>query len=223
MNTTDLFWGDNLNILIDKKRLTEFFPTNQQSIEERINSLSRLIIYISIIISFYQEKPTAMYFGIILLILIYLMWTNQTSVDTTIKEPFTKVIKETTEKNTINLPSLNSKECVMPTAENPFMNFLLGDNPNRPAACKTAGVQQMASNMLNQQLFNDVDDLFSKSTNERMFVTMPSTTNVPDTMNFANWLSKDTPDCKLDKNCPPFDDLRLNKQLLQEENLQVSI
>jgi len=53
---SDPVWIDNFNILFQKDRLTEFFPTKNQSNEERINSIVRLSLYASIILSIYHSN-----------------------------------------------------------------------------------------------------------------------------------------------------------------------
>lgn len=53
---SDPVWIDNFNILFQKDRLTEFFPTKNQSNEERINSIVRLSLYASIILFIYHSN-----------------------------------------------------------------------------------------------------------------------------------------------------------------------
>lgn len=209
-NAGDAFWGDDLSILLDKNRLVEFFPTSDQTLPERINAVSRLVAYVSIALSIYQGKATAAHFGILLLAMIYFMYRNQTLIK------MDKVEQQITESKTIE--SFVPKEpCIMPTAQNPYMNFLLGDSPGRPPACKGPGVQETAANLLDKQLFEDVDDLFSKNANQRLFRTMPETTGIPDREKYANWLIKGEEGCKTTGFCPPFDDLRQQRQLIPED------
>ena len=216
-NINDKFWGDNPNILFQTNRLVEFFPTADQSIMERMNSVTRLIIYVSVIISIYQEKLGAIHFGLFLIFIVYLIW-QYTTVKETFQETFQDIIPS------LNVESENiSSECVMPTEQNPFMNYLVGDNPLRGPACKGSGIQEQAANLLDNQLFSDVDDLYSKNANQRLFTTLPVTTRIPDTTVFANWLIKDNNLCKSENTCPPYDDLRLQRQLIPEDLDQVNI
>lgn len=223
----DSFWGDDISILFNTNRWVEFFPTSDQSLSERMNSVTRLVIYISIALAVYQGKATALHFGALIVVMIYFMWKNYT------KGNIVESMDPLLPKSGIIMPSVEvsqktheqlEKNCVMPTPQNPFMNYLAGDNPSRASACKGSGVQEMASNLLDKQLFEDVDDLFSKNGNQRLFRTMPSTTQIPDREKYANWLIKGSDNCKEDKICPPFDDLRLQRQLIPEdlENFPVS-
>lgn len=208
LDGNDPFWGDDPSILVETSRLREFFPTADQTLAERMNSITRLIIYISVILAVYQGRATALHFGILVVVVIYFMWKQQTVS----KEGFSEVPLELTlDDDTMQ------EQCVMPTLENPFMNFLPGDDPARAAACRGPGVQEMAANMLDRQLFDDVDNLFSNNASQRMFMTMPNTTGVPDRERFSNLLFKNAPNCKIDGNCAPYEDLRLQRQLIPED------
>jgi hypothetical protein len=216
----DPFWGENLSILFEKSRLVEFYPTSDQTLEERMNAVTRLVLYVSAALSVYQSRATPLHFGIIIVGLIYLMWKNNTITNLTAQTGMTETFSSPNagKGEILTLPSLEGDDCVMPTPQNPFMNYLLGDDPARPAACAGPGVQETASNLLDRQLFNDVDDLFSKNANQRLFRTMPGTKAVPDRERFANWMIKgDGTDCKTKGQCPPYEDLRMQRQIIPED------
>ena len=207
INTTkeasDPFWGNQFNILIESNRISEFYPTFSQSLNERVNSLSRMIIYISIILSFYNSNATPLHFGAFLLFIIYLMYKNQSieKINTKINEINTEIPEGFA--NLKGLPDLTlpTSECQMPTLQNPFMNQLLFDNPLRGEACMDES--ELAIDFFHKQndMFTDVDDLYGKNNFDRMFITNPSTSRVPDREKFANYLTGDVPNCKQDNNC----------------------
>lgn len=207
----DPFWGDDPTILFQKDRLVEFFPTADQTLPERLNSISRLVIYVGIALSIYQSRATAIHFGILLLGMLYIMYKNQTILK--LKETLGDDV--TTGNNNENLEEF--ADCVMPTPQNPFMNFLVGDTPGRKPACKGPGVQETAANLLDRQLFTDVDDLYSRNANQRLFRTMPETTGIPDRERYANWLIKGEEGCKTTGHCPPYEDLKFQRQLIPED------
>jgi hypothetical protein len=210
---SDPFWGDDISILFQKDRLVEFFPTADQTLPERMNAVTRLVIYVSIILSVYQEKSTAIHFGILLLGVMFLMYKNQTIFKLSQGDVSLSDAVSTLER----FEDKDSKNCVMPTLQNPFMNFMPGDLPGRAPACKGSGVQEMASNLLDQQLFSDVDDLFSRNANQRQFRTMPETRGIPDRERYAHWLVKGEEGCKTTGDCRPFEDLRHQRQLIPED------
>lgn len=187
---SDKFWGQDTSILIDTQKLHEFFPTSDQTLAEKVNSISRLIVYTCGVIAIYQKNGTALQYGLFLLIVIFVMWNKRT-----VTEKF---------------------ECTKPTSQNPFMNHLQYDPYDKPVACVGKETQELASNLLHKQLFEDIDDLFDKRANERLFMTNPSTSRIPDREKFANWLAAGQTDCKTDGICPPFEDLRYTRKEIPE-------
>ena len=82
----ELFWGDNPCILFQKKKILQFFPDNKMSIEEKINSITRFTIYITIILSLYSNKITYIFTEIVLLIIFYLYYYQNYSYESTKKK-----------------------------------------------------------------------------------------------------------------------------------------
>lgn len=205
MEKSDEFWGQDFKILYDTKRLYEFFPHNKQSLAEKVNAISRLVIYTSIVISFYQGTNYGIQVGVFLLIVLYIMWNNKT-------------IKS--DRGGVGGVSEGFKsaepDCTRPTPANPYMNLLYGDPIDKPPACIEPGVQELASNLLNEQLYMDTDDLFDKRANQRLFITLPNgngkNPGVEGREKYANWLIGGISDCKTDGICPPYEDLRLNRR-----------
>jgi hypothetical protein len=92
------------------------------------------------------------------------------------------------------------------------MNQLPFDPPNRGPACNIPGVPEMAENLLRSELFEDIDSLYNRNANERLFRTNPNTNRVPDREKYANWLFAGENNCKEDGNCDFWQDLRLNRK-----------
>ena len=53
---SDPVWIDDFSILFNSNKLTQFFPTKSQTNEERINSIVRLSLYISIMLAIYHSN-----------------------------------------------------------------------------------------------------------------------------------------------------------------------
>lgn len=196
LTTDDPFWGDQPAILLHTARLIEFFPSADQTLEERMNSITRLVIYVAIFLAVYHAQFAPLQIGGLILAAIYAMWRNQTVVRT---------------------EGFNGQLCTPPTLENPMMNFLPGDSPDKPAACRGPETQAEAEQLLGYQLFEDVEDLYSRAASQRQFVTNPVTTNVPDTKGFASYLYGDVKTCKGDGFCPPWVDPRSHRGLIPED------
>lgn len=111
------------------------------------------------------------------------------------------------------LTEFNKSKCRKPTKDNPFMNPTLNDigKQSYPAACNDDddNINDEIDNKFNEDLFRDIDDLFSIKNSQRQFYTVPSTSNPPDTTKFANWLYKSPTTCKNDQSrCLRYEDIR---------------
>jgi hypothetical protein len=200
---TDKIWIEDPNILVQNDRLQEFFPRKVMTLEERINAISRGIIYIGICISLYQGNAHAAQYTAFLLFVIYVMWKFK-------KGPVLATVEETLLENYTN-SVCKTTECTEPTINNPFMNYLVGDSNLKPPACAEPGYQQMAENLLNKQLYENAEDLYDKQAYQFQFYTNPSRERIPDTTKLANWLVGGVSNCKEDGICSPFEDLRYHK------------
>jgi hypothetical protein len=210
----DPFWGDDPPMLLKLSRLSEFFPTADQTVPERMNSISRLVLYVCVALSVYQRRTVPLQICVIFLAAILLIWKKQTVFDAAAeasakapKAPANRAAKE----DFLDFVPFDAPPptCTEPSYENPCMNFLLGDPPTRGPACVGPQAEGMATNYLNRHLYRDVDDLFGDLNNR--FITQPVTTVPNDRDKFADWLFKDA-SCK-DRQCPPYSDPTRNRQL----------
>ena len=230
----DPFFMDDFAILWSPKRLLEFFPSKNQTVHERLNSITRLVIYISLATSLYTQSGKAVQFGAVIVIGIILLWRNQTVVEkftagqqnklksllsslghvNTVERttPFQAELED--ELITREMGAIPENEpCVMPTRENPFGNPLYGDDPNRPEACAGPGISELQEAMLEDQLKEDTEDLFGKRNMQRQFYTLPSTKLPQDREKFQDWAFRDYPSCKTNEaHCAPFQDLRTQRE-----------
>ena len=72
----DSFWNKNIDILVRYDRMTEFIPTNDMTLEEKLNSITRLSIYLSAILTAYTNNTKYLYFFIMTLLLTHLIYVN---------------------------------------------------------------------------------------------------------------------------------------------------
>ena len=216
---TDPFWYDDLSIIWKRERLTEFFPSKDQSIIEKFNSLVRLAMYISILLIYYHSDYRYIFILIGTCILSYYVYYNFDQ-----KTDSLKVKSETidlTQKNTIE--EFNENEsCSGPTLGNPFMNYTMYDRMNidpktqsaipKLPACDSNNpdIKKQIDQTFNNDLYRDVSDVFGKMNSQRQFFTMPYTGSIPDENgDFKNWLYKSPRTCKEDQDfCLKYEDLR---------------
>jgi len=190
--SNDPFWGDNIRILFNYNRLDEFFPTQDMTINEILNSIVRLALYISIALLIYTCNTNYIYIILLTLLFTYLIW-NYSNLETS-TELFSR------HKDSI----IKKRKIVEPTLNNPFMNI----NPNEYGTPSKRESLNKVNNYINPRLnkkisekyeynlYRDADDVFHRNANERQFYTMPVTTIPNEQDKFARWLYKTPPTCK---------------------------
>lgn len=214
------FWSSQPSILLQRNRLSNFFPTAQATIAENMNAIVRLFIFLAIILILYTRNSQYLLLplgGMLVTYILYHMYPNK-------QEMFGGSCTPISRKRTFgscNLQRIPSQEtdslerdCVLPTVDNPFMNFnYITDNYHRDPACKawlyddeqSQQVRQEVTESFNYDLYRDVGDLYSKNNSQRQFFTMPWTSWPNDQTTFAKWLYRTGPTCKeLGAKCAPY-------------------
>ena len=74
--TKNQFWSEDINVLFDKDNITLFFPDSRYSIVENLNSIVRLITYISILLSLLKRNLKYIIFPIISMIVTYIIYEH---------------------------------------------------------------------------------------------------------------------------------------------------
>jgi len=201
-----MFWADDMTVLFAIDNLLDFFPDSSQSIEENLNSITRLSFYISISLALYKSDYIYMtIFIAVLMITLIIYKTSETD-----KEGFNVV-----DSRTVNAPSV----------KNPFMNPTMGDylnvDENGTIIPKQPALNSMNPNVAKDIETNfyagtnavrDVNDLFDKNGSEREFYTIPGSSIPHDREEFQSWVYKSATTCKQDPNkCLIYEDIRYNR------------
>ena len=113
-------WFDDPKQLIRRDQISQFWPTSEQTPEDRINAASRFIIYIATVVFLIRRDPRIYVLALTVLTVIFVLYkTNM------VKETFNHSLKR-------------SSNCQEPTRNNPMANVLMtdySDAPNRLEAC----------------------------------------------------------------------------------------
>lgn len=182
--SSDTFWFNDFSILVDKERLTEFFPNNFMSHSEKLNAIFRFSIYSTIILMLYYKNNNILIIPLFMAgLTLYIHKFNKLPVNNDIKTKEMK-FKELRE------------ECELPSKDNPFMNTLvheLNDGPKKTHCnIEDEDVKEDIEQNFNHNLYKDVNDIYNKNNSQRMFHTMPETTEYGvkhgDSVKFAKWL-----------------------------------
>ena len=197
MKTNDLFWLNNPMILIDPKRLNEFFPHPNMSKVEQLNAVTRFTIYLSILLTMIKLEINYMYIAFTGFIITFLIYHNNTELKSSENLEKYEVYKN---------KSKDSKKTVYvkPSYDNPFMNPSLldiNDNPDREAYSKKSfinndEIKNEIEDKFSYNLYQDANDVFGKSNSQRQFYTTPVTTIPNKQDDFAQWLYGKPESCK---------------------------
>ena len=216
-----LFWINQPTILLKKNYLFDIVPNKNMEFNEKLNSITRLIIILTIIGYTITKNEMLLLLGIISIILIIVLFYYKTtkSVNSLIKR---ENFQNLTEKE------IKDAKLVTPTTNNPMMNVLLTDikdNPTRNQAAPAANPiiqQQINSNTENvtkkhfnddtidEKLYKDLGDSMNLDMSMRQFYTMPNTQIVNDQKSFTDFCYKDMIECNPHRKDISFKDMTYN-------------
>jgi hypothetical protein len=194
-------WFSNINLLVEKDTLFNIIPTSVMSNGEKINSITRFSLYLSLLL--YLATGNYLYLYIILgtIIVTYLIYifnekeffkndTNDNSNDNS---------NDNTNDSNDNTNDTNEL-CKKPTMENPLMNPLLGDNPyENKGSCNVENnkILEKIDKRFCNRLFQNTSSIFNNRNNQRAFYTVPSSGSVNDQTAFAKWLYNTPVSCEI--------------------------
>jgi hypothetical protein len=181
--------------LFNKNEILKFWPTENQSAAERVNSSVRFIVYATCVLYLIKRDIRVFILGMTGVGVLYVMERSNM-----IKEGVVRPMKTTSEYRS---------QCQIPTRDNPMGNVLMSDytdRPDRPTACDVSTVHTD----INALLFENIPYGPSRSRSSmpdvqrnayaRQFTTSPVSSIPGDQTEFAEWLygEKNAPMCKSD-------------------------
>ena len=169
----DKFWINDYSILFRKDKLTEFFPAESMTKEQKLNAITRFSIYLGVLLYVYNNNTNNLLIPICVMGITYFIYSNNNI------ELFTQ--------NESHIQSYTTS-----TPENPMKNILVSEmGTTKPRPLPSMLDKNEVSENLNKSIYRDVGDVYNNSHSQRQFYTMP----VNDQSNFAHWLY-DEPSCK---------------------------
>ena len=221
MLASDGPWFRDAGALV--RRPLEFWPSRDQTPEERLNSLVRFLAYVSVAVYAYSRRPKWLLFGLGAATVVSLAYSVDDHPATTDRRkhrpwlarmaaPDDAQRSSTTRRGSGGRGgagsgggasgggrALGPARCTLSSPENPFANVLVGGDPSRPPACKYDEHKHLIRRNFNAGLVRDAFDIYERQNNQRQWMTMPVTTSAPDTVAFANFCyGSGRPTCKED-------------------------
>ena len=204
---TTSFWLNNPNILFKTGEISNIWPSDEMTFEDKLNAMTRLVILLTGIGFLITKKTKVALSGLVTLgaiILLYLIKKNKANA----KEGYTSR----------DVYNIMQSEFTKPTTTNPAMNILLteiNDNPHRYEAMPSANplveddintkTKQFVSDNFNdekidERLFNDLGDNFTFDQSMRAWHPMPNTTIPNDQKAFTDYCYGDMIACRDETN-----------------------
>ena len=174
-------WYNDFNSFFDINNLLIYVTTSDMVYIEKLNTILRLSMYISILLFAVLNDRRAFFLVIIVAIITYILYSVENNQEEYIDIDYDRVI---------NKEKYTEEKCTKPTIENPFMNVMMNeyqDNPKRGKACDVDQVKEYVDDYFENTLYRSVDDIYNKDSSTRQYYTMPNT-NIPnDQEGFANF------------------------------------
>ncbi len=223
---SDNYWFDNAEVLFQKNRLSEFFPHDDMTMAEKMNAIVRFAIYFTVIMGIGRHSTQGVYLLLVVLGFTYVAGKRDKPLESPVADD-PELQLQPTNPMLARKGQKTEAECVMPTKDNPFMNFdKINDwvsRPDRAPACNYKRARNAIKTEFEKGLYRDVDDLWDKNNSQSRFYTNPVTTICNDQELFAKALYGNFDgSCKENQyNCGgewPMGDLRFNRWILQDPN-----
>ena len=211
------FWAENPNVIFQQQYFFEFFPSENMTYSQKLNAVSRMIIYLTFFMFIFTKSIRLLIISLITLSSIYFLYNHQKQEKRKLEnknlENFTSsVAKDLLEQNNIEL---QGNVFATPTSINPFSNVLISDydyNVNKKPAAPSFNTnvnndiliqaKQLVSEAnpdqpdISDKLFNDLGEQFVFEQSLRPFHSNPSTTIPNDQQGFAEFCYGSMVSCK---------------------------
>jgi hypothetical protein len=211
------FWAENPNVIFQQQYFFEFFPSENMTYSQKLNAVSRMIIYLTFFMFIFTKSIRLLIISLITLSSIYFLYNHQKQEKRKLEnknlENFTSsVAKDLLEQNNIEL---QGNVFANPTSINPFSNVLISDydyNVNKKPAAPSFNTnvnndiliqaKQLVSEAnpdqpdISDKLFKDLGEQFVFEQSLRPFHSNPSTTIPNDQQGFAEFCYGSMVSCK---------------------------
>jgi len=186
-----MFWTEEVSILLTPTLI----PTDYMSFDEKLNTLTRLVIFICLIVSLITQNINIIVFMFIIISLIVIVYKYSEKYRDEVTEDFF---------NENDLEVVDNQVCVKPSINNPLMNPNIihlrdYDKLKISGACPSynENIGNQIEEIFDKSNFINSNDLYNRSSLlKRQFYTVPGDT-IPNNQNeFGHWLYNRGPSCK---------------------------
>ena len=150
MRNRDKFWLNNPKILLDSRRISEFYPSDKMSSVEQLNAVVRFSLYLSLLLMLLKLNVNYVFILLFSLLATYIIYNFDEKIKKDEKIEHYEVFSDKSSRS-------KNKVYIKPSYDNPFMNPSLcdyKDNPNREAYSKKSFIN-------NETIKEEIEDKFS--------------------------------------------------------------
>lgn len=195
---SDPLWVHKPAILLDSRRIREFWPVETMACNERVNAFSRFILYLGGVLYAFTSNPSYAILAVVALGVVGLISKSRSKS----RELFANypMIHHSSDSR---FPK--NSNCILPTEANPFGNVPVNELSSRmQSACNykdtSAQTNQIMAGIVGTK------EAFNNEASTRQFYQMPVTDSIADTDKFGKFLYGQGPNCKSDPSvCTGFD------------------
>jgi hypothetical protein len=210
------FWGNDPFILLNKDYIFELLPSSKMTYEQKINSITRLIILLTLLGYIFTFSNRLIVVCLITITVIYTLYNYKISKENNhmghrrTKEGFDTIDNQLSIIDPVTLKHFVKSEFKEGNQKNPFSNVLLTeitDDPDRKSAPPafndvidtdiTSNIKKSVQLMnpgiddTDKQLFSSLTDNFYLDQSNRSFFSTANTRVTNDQGAFANFLYSD--------------------------------
>jgi len=210
MASTDNFWINNPEILMNKEKIKELWPNKKMDFNTKLNAISRIIILLTILALVLTKNSTFLIIGLVsvgaIVLVYYLKQKGIINVKNKKKITEEMIGREGFTNKDVYDYCKNKDKLIKPTTKNPMMNVMLpeiSDDPKRESASPSfvPKIEEEINNSAkkfinNDKLFNNLGDSFNFDNSMRQFHAMPNTRIPNDQGAFADFCYGNMPSCK---------------------------
>jgi len=189
-----MFWGENVSELT--KNIFVIIPTQQMSYDDKLNAISRLVIYLSLIGFLLTLSITYLIMGIVTLGGIYFYkqkfkegFTGKKVSFNEIKEEYYPITTTNPMNNILLTDYQDSKRKEAPPSFNPEVTEIINKKTKE-------GIKKLHNGLDVKQLFSGLGNNFEFDNMMHQFYSMPSTTIPNDQGAFSEFLYGTMSSCK---------------------------
>jgi hypothetical protein len=189
-------WFKDPAVLFEKDELMDFWPTAKQNVNQRINSTTRFVVYISLLLFFIQRDVRVLVLAAVAIGALFAFYKADMVAETAARP-----VRSTDRASPGFMRSVHQA----PTLDNPMGNVLMTDyrdHPDRPPAAFYPSVRGAVKENLDDTMAQDAADIYGhRNQAASRFYSMPVSTIPGDQTGFAEWCygKKFKPMCRSDQ------------------------